>query len=49
MRRLSTFTLLVMGGLAVAACGGEMDDGNASDMDVAADDTPACYLSLIHI
>jgi hypothetical protein len=45
MRRLSTFTLLVMGGLAVAACGGEMDDGNASDMDVAADDTPACYIA----
>lgn len=45
MRRFSTFTSLIMGGLAVAACGGEMDDGNASDMDVAVEDALSCYIA----
>ena len=45
MRRLSTFTSLAMGGLAVAACAGEMDDASDSDMDVAAETSLACYIA----
>lgn len=49
MRRFSTYSALLMGGLVVAACGGgdAMDDGSAmdSEMDVAAGDALECYLA----
>ena len=45
MRRLSTFTSLVIGGLAIAACAGEMDDASDSDMAVVADNALACYIA----
>ena len=50
MRRISTFSALVMGGLVVTACGGgdaAMEEGTAaaSDMDVAASEALECYLA----
>ena len=50
MRRISTFSALVMGGLVVAACGGngeamEESTAAASDMDAAAADALECYLA----
>lgn len=50
MRRFSTFSALIFGGLVVAACGGgeeAMDDGTAaaSDMDMATGEALECYLA----
>jgi hypothetical protein len=46
MRRFSTLPALLLGGLLVAACGGEtMDEAASSEMDVASGDPLECYLA----
>ncbi len=46
MRRFPTYTPLLLGALALAACGGEaMEEAAPSEMDVAAGDELSCYLA----
>jgi hypothetical protein len=48
MRSAMPLPVLTLGGLVLAACGGDsqtMDQAQNADMDVAAGDSPACYIA----
>ncbi len=46
MRRSMTLPVLTLGGLVLAACGGDtMVEAESSEMDVAAGDSPSCYIA----